>query len=230
MDGFDFILDDINNYIDIYLPDSSKSTKSDIHLEIAQSAKLCANGSVFIAEEWEKLLSLILNNWDVAINMDLQQAISYLMEVCGYDLEGNKIFSLDKSKFWFLQSEQFQDLKKDCSYRHSLYYITVAVFETINYWCWHDYPTPVLFDFKHLKEVLTNGIIHINWDSYLIEEESDVTISEVISPDIDDEEVDLPLECVYGPPSFYEEYENFMHDPYVRRYIEEREARKKRDR
>lgn len=171
MDGFDFILDDINNVVDIYLPDSSKSTKTDIHLEIAQSAKLCSNGSVLIAEEWEKLLSLILNNWEAAIYMDLQQAISYLMEVCGYDFLGNEIFSHDKSQFWFLQSEQFENLKKDGSYRHSLYYITIAVFETINYWCWHDYPTPVLFDFTQLKEVLINGFIQINWDSYQIEEE-----------------------------------------------------------
>lgn len=79
-------------------------------------------------------------------------------------------------------------------------------------------------DSPECKDVILEGK---NWD---IKEELDVNISDVISPDIDDEEVDFPLECVYGPPSFYEEYENFMHDPYVRRYIEEREARKKRDR
>lgn len=44
--------------------------------------------------------------------------------------------------------------------------MTIAIFETINYWCWHDAPVQISFDSEGLKEVLRYGSINIDWNSY----------------------------------------------------------------
>lgn len=47
--------------------------------------------------------------------------------------------------------------------------MTIAVFETINYWCSYWYYAPISFNRDSLIDVLENGSISINWASYQLQ-------------------------------------------------------------
>lgn len=138
----------------------------DFHAELQMTALNCAHACASVQDEWNDMLSTILHNWDAEIKMSQFEAVDYMMNVCGYGYFGKDTIGIDTSDFWFLQSEQYKNLKLEGSKCKRLYYVTIAVFETVNYWCWHDSPVPITFDSKGLKEVLAFGNIRIDWDSY----------------------------------------------------------------
>ena len=153
---FDTILDSIDSVVG----------KNDFHTELQKCAFRCAKGHAPIYDEWNDMLSSILHNWDADVKMSPYEAVDYMMSVCGYGYLGEETIELDQSDFWFLQSEQCKTLDLDESKSKRLYYTTIAIFETINYWCWHDAPVQITFDLDGLKGVLVYGIIIIDWNSY----------------------------------------------------------------
>ena len=153
---FDNILDNIDSF----------TGKFDFHAELQKTAFRCANGLSLIHDEWNVILSSILGNWDADVKMSLYEAVDYMMAVCGYGYLGEETIELDESDFWFLQSEQCKALVLDESKSKRLYYMSIAIFETINYWYWHDAPVQITFNFEGLKGVLRHGSICINWNSY----------------------------------------------------------------
>lgn len=153
---FDNILDSIDSFVG----------KKDFHAELQMCALRCVMGHALIHDEWNDMLSSILQNWDVDVKLCLYEAVDYMMTICGYGYLGEKNVVLDESDFWLLQSEQCKTLGLEESKNKRLYYITIAIFETINYWCWHDAPVQITFNSEGLKEVLRYGNIHIDWNSY----------------------------------------------------------------
>ena len=153
---FDNLLDSIDSVVG----------KKDFHAELQKCALRCAKGLAPIHDEWNDMLSSILHNWDVDVKVSPYKAVDYMMTVCGYGYLGEEIIGHDEPIFWFLQSEQCKALTLDESKSKRLYYMTIAIFETINYWCWHDAPVQITFDSEGLKEVLRYGSINIDWNSY----------------------------------------------------------------
>ena len=153
---FDNILDNIDSF----------TGKFDFHAELQKTAFRCANGLSLIHDEWNVILSSILGNWDADVKMSLYEAVDYMMTVCGYGYLGEEILGHDEPDFWFLQSEQYRTLDLEESKSKRLYYITIAIFETINYWCWHDAPVQITFDSEGLQSVLRYGSINIDGNSY----------------------------------------------------------------
>lgn len=140
--------------------------KSDFHAELQRTAIHCAHGHGLVQDEWNEMLSSILHNWDADIKMSQFEAVDYMMNVCGYGYFGEDTIGIDTSDFWFLQSEQYKNLKLEGSKGKRLYYVTIALFETINYWCWHGAQVSNTFDSKRLMKVLAFGNIGIDWYSY----------------------------------------------------------------
>ncbi len=140
--------------------------KKDFHAELQMCALRCAMRHAPIHDEWNDMLSSILHNWEAYIKMSLYEAVDYMMTVCGYGYLGEEIIGLDQSDFWFIQSEQYKALVLEESKSKRLYYMTIAIFETINYWCWHDAPVQITFDSEGLQGVLRYRSISIDWNSY----------------------------------------------------------------
>ena len=153
---FDKILDSIDSIVG----------KKDFHAELQKCALRCAKGIAPIHDEWNDMLSSILHNWDADVKMNTYEAVDYMMTVCGYGYLGEEILGHDEPDFWFLQSEQYRTLDLEESKSKRLFYITIAIFETINYWCWHDAPVQITFDSEGLQGVLRYGSINIDWNSY----------------------------------------------------------------
>ncbi len=49
--------------------------------------------------------------------------------------------------------------------------MTIAVFETINYWFWYDHNISIVFNKETLSHALECGKIYIDWDSYVYDQE-----------------------------------------------------------
>ena len=145
----------------------SVSGEKDFHAELQKCASRCALGLTPIHDEWNEMLSSILHNWDADVKINLYEAVDYMMTACGYGYLGEEIIGHDESEFWFLQSAQGKALNLEESKNKRLYYLTIAIFETINYWCWHDAPLQITFDSEGLKGVLRYGSVNIDWNSYI---------------------------------------------------------------
>ena len=165
---FDNILDSIDSFVG----------KKDFHAELQMCALRCVMGHAPIHDEWNDILSSILQNWDADVKMSPYEAVDYMMTICGYGYLGEETIELDESDFWFLQPEQCLALGLEESKSKRLYYITIAIFETINYWCWHDAPVQITFDSEGLKGGLRYGRINIDWNSYKKTMGGDSSLSE----------------------------------------------------
>lgn len=171
----DIMFDNISDSIDSVLG------KTDFHAELQKCALRCAKGLAPIHDEWNDMLSSILQNWDADVKMSPYEAVDYMMAVCGYGYLGEETIVYDEPNFWFLQSEQWKALGLEESKDKRLYYITIAIFETINYWCWHDAPVQITFDPEGLQGVLRYGSISIDWNSYKKTMGGDSSLSELHS-------------------------------------------------
>lgn len=124
-------------------------------------AHRCAKGLAPIHDKWNCMLSSILHNWDADVKMSPYEAANHMMTVCGYGYWGEETIVQDKSEFWFLKSEQCKALDLEDSKSKRIYCMTIAIFETINYWCWHNAPVQITFDSEGLQGVLRYGSINI---------------------------------------------------------------------
>lgn len=143
----------------------------DFHARLQRAALRCAKGvygNRGIHHEWNDMLLFILHKWEIHAHMCLSEAVDYMMAVCGFgDFRGRSIAS-DESDFWFLLSEQYRKLDIDKFKFNSerIYYITIAIFETLNYWCWYNSNVKIPLDYEELKGVLKYGKISIRFESY----------------------------------------------------------------
>lgn len=139
-------------------------------------AQQCADGAdIHIA--WHNFLFAILRNWNTDIQMNLYDAVNIMLSATGLDefikYKGFPYYTLlimrfgiePKIDFWFKLPAELQMLPQEVQHKKRIFMMTVAVFETINYWCWHDW-YHILLNREALIGVLENGSISINWTSY----------------------------------------------------------------
>lgn len=136
----------------------------------------CADGAdIHIA--WRDFLFAILKNWNADIQMDLHDAVAIMLSAAGLDesikYKGFSFYSFSMGlgfrpniDFWFKLPAELQRLPQEVQYKKRIFMMTVAVFETINYWCSYWYYAPISFNRDSLIAVLENGSISINWESY----------------------------------------------------------------
>lgn len=134
---------------------------------IHETAMMCRNGAD-IFQCWRSLLSRILNNWEADVEIDLDEAVAICMSV-------SKVHEVSKKwadvNFWYQDHTPTRSRwifwhRKKFDYREmKIYRITVALFVSINYWCWHDSPVSIRFDEKGLINCLQYPI-HIEWEEY----------------------------------------------------------------
>lgn len=140
---------------------------------ILETARFCAEGEN-IASYWHSLLERMLMHWNANVEMDLDDAILYcvsatnitndnynniLNEICCIqsNLQQSWLYNSPFVKFWYLDKSPIRAMR--------IYRITVAVFESINYWCWHDSPLQITFSESELANCLQYPI-HIDWEKY----------------------------------------------------------------
>lgn len=118
-----------------------------------------------LATIWCDYLSYILDNWHANIQIELNDAIDICLSASGINISPH--FSLiEKKEFWYKLPEELYNLPKGIQQMGMIYMNTITVFETINYWCWHDAPVPVTFNKDNLLSVLESGKIDIDWSNY----------------------------------------------------------------
>ncbi len=138
---------------------------TDFQIELSKVARHCAAicyNSNYLREKWSDMLSHILSNWDVSVEMDLHEAIKYMMDVSGVC---DSIPS-PNCNFWFLNSLDYQELCANGPQWNRVYYVTIAMFETLNYWCWHSAPLSITLNADTLTTVLKEGEIYIDFSAY----------------------------------------------------------------
>lgn len=137
----------------------------------------CADGAD-IQSAWHDFLFAILKNWNVKIQMNLHDAVVIMLSAAGLNesinYKGFSYYTLFmkfgiklKIDFWFNLPIELQMLPQEVQYKKRIFMMTVAVFETINYWC--SYYAPISFNGDSLIDVLENGSISINWESYQLQ-------------------------------------------------------------
>lgn len=137
---------------------------TDFQIRLLRNAQYCAlvhgGGECFWAN-WLDMLSNILHHWSVAVKMDKNHAIGYMIEVSGVWHEPS-----NNCDFWFLNSLDYQELCANGPQWNRVYYVTIAVFETLNYWCWHSAPLSITLNADILAKILKKGKIHIDFSAY----------------------------------------------------------------
>lgn len=139
---------------------------NDFHIELARTARCCVdicNDRNLVEEKWCDMLSRILTNWMASVEIDLCEAVEYLLDTSG--IFGSNL-SYSSCDFWFLNSLDYQELCINRPRRDRVYYVTIAIFETLNYWCWHDAPLPITFNADTLATTLKEGGIYIDFSAY----------------------------------------------------------------
>lgn len=145
--------------------------KQHIHDAIQTTALECASKGSHFDALWHELLKVVLSNWEVDIKMDLWEA-TYLMLRCAgyyYDNDWRDTHPTNKYEFWYKyeDDESIEIPIISCKKRNYIAFImTIAVFETINYWCCHNSPLAIMLNSENLYNVMKSGIINIDWDSY----------------------------------------------------------------
>lgn len=138
-------------------------------------AQQCAEGAdIHIA--WHDFLYSILKEWNANIQMDLHDAVVIMLWATGLNrftfrdyLRYLVLLGVMQNKnginFWFKIPTEMQELPSEMRRKKRIFMMTIAVFETINYWCWYD-SSFISFNRESLIDVLENGFIHIDWTSY----------------------------------------------------------------
>lgn len=149
---------------DIFLSEVSVPQWS-FHEHLSYIASQCVLNQEELAAIWRDYLSFILDKWHASIQIDLNEAI----EICltATEIEVFPHLSLiGKKKFWFKLPEDLYNLPKGIQQMAMIYMNTIVVFETINYWCWHDAPVSIIFNEDNLLSVMACGKLDIDWSNY----------------------------------------------------------------
>lgn len=95
--------------------------------------------------------------------MDLDVATQLMIEAAFQSFHEQIVGS---KAFWFDAEEHLSNIPLYFRYNISIYMRTIAIFETIAFWCWHNAPLQITFDEMSLKDMLQNGRISINWSEF----------------------------------------------------------------
>lgn len=121
------------------------NTIKEFHESLVSVAQQCADGTD-IQTAWHDFLFAILKNWNADIQMDLHEAVVIMLSATGLDESINyKGFSFYtplirmgiklKINFWFKLPSELHRLPQEEQCKRRIFMTTIAVFETINYWC-----------------------------------------------------------------------------------------------
>lgn len=91
------------------------------------------------------LIDEMLSHWQADRELRAEEAI---------DIFENSVISGD---FWWVKKHRESQ---------SLYMCTVALLESVNYWCWHEAPLPICFDEKGFRECIQYPIAIYDIDFY----------------------------------------------------------------
>lgn len=118
-----------------------------------------------IFESWKYTLTKLLIHWEAEVEMDLDEAASIMLNTA-FPSYHDKLFG--NNDFWFKAEEYVSNLPLPSYIKNKacIYMMTIAIFETIAYWCWHDAPLQIVFNELNLKGILKNGNINIDWSQY----------------------------------------------------------------
>jgi len=147
---FDASCIDDSSYIDEYYGWES----------IRNCAYQCAQHPEEISSLWYGLLRSMLYDWKADVKMDLNDAVS----ICFSSTRIERVF---EPSLYYHESgcnDQFWYHDKSPIMAMSIYRTTVALFESINYWCWHD-SHYLTFNEWGLRKCLKYPI-HIEWRQY----------------------------------------------------------------
>lgn len=145
-----------------------------VHDAIQTTALECASKGSHFDALWYELLEVVLSNCKVDINMDLWEA-TYLMLRCAgyyYDNDWRDTHPTNNYEFWYKyeNDESIEIPIISCKNRNYIAFrMTIAMFETINYWCCHNRPLAIMLNSENLYNVMKNGRINFDWDSYRYE-------------------------------------------------------------
>lgn len=148
-----------------------------MHEDIKKTAIACASKGSHFDALWHELLERMLNHWQADIQMDLWDATKVMLHCAGYynDSDWRVTNNYD---LWYQYENDASNIKSNyrvfpvinsclplfCQER--AFKITIAVFETINYWCYYTNPVRITLTEENLIQTLKYGNIHIKWDSY----------------------------------------------------------------
>ena len=114
---------------------------------------------------WCNFLSSILDHWQASVEIELGEATDILINAAGINLCPH-VSPSDKGDFWYKPPQELYSMPKGVQEFGMIYMNIIAVFETINYWCWHDAPVSITFNKENLLSVLACGSITIDWSNY----------------------------------------------------------------
>lgn len=131
-----------------------------IHIQIEQTAIQCTKmPKKGIDLKWYRLLDSVLTHWEANVRMDLWDAVKIMKQ----SAEGKNYV------FWYSKMHPVSRWRAAFfpSYRaYVMYKRTIAIFETINYWCHYEDPISINFNQESLLDVLEKGRIAIEWNDY----------------------------------------------------------------
>ena len=141
-----------------------------IHEEIQKAALMSANKGSHFDAIWHGLLERLLQHWEADVQMDLWEATNLMLRSAGYFYESDwhDIHPSMNYELWYKYEEDSLSLLTGLIWNRKdvVYKMTIAVFETINYWCWHESLLNITFNREELKRTLRYGSICIDWNSY----------------------------------------------------------------
>jgi len=135
--------------------------------DIRTIATSCIESPEDLFNIWHDFLASMLQHWNANIQIDLNDATEILLSSA--QTEEYYLLHFEKNEdleFWYILPEEFDSLPKGVQPLVKIYMMTIAIFETINYWCWHDAPIPITFNKSNLMDTLKYGRINIDWSSY----------------------------------------------------------------
>lgn len=106
--------------------------------------------------------------------MNLWEATDVMLNSTGYQ-HGRGWFVRKDYNFWYkYENDTYLNFPFNIAHRtiglnlrkERAFKMTIAVFETINYWCYYTDPLRITLTREDLLNKLINGSIYIDWNSY----------------------------------------------------------------
>ena len=175
----DEVLDSFN-CIDDMLPGNRFIPIEDFNEALKYCATLCVQQPFNMLALWEEFFYNLVEKWrpHVEFNIEMEEAI-YLLYGAAYNAglyrndDSHELcvlhdYSPPRSDvhFWYKVPDELKSLPKGVQSMSYIYMITIVIFETINYRCWHNYHVGVELNRESILELLEYGEINIYWDQY----------------------------------------------------------------
>ena len=140
---------------------------------LQKTAIACANKTIYFDALWHELLESMLKYWRAEIKMDLWDATKVMLNSAGYHYGRGWIITANYDLWYKYENDGFPSgilqVINPCFHpfvKERAFKMTIAVFETINYWCYYTDPLRITLTKEELLNTLKYGRIHIAWNSY----------------------------------------------------------------